>query len=97
MEQSWFSLGFFDLPFPFCPYGKYRHGNDPPDLLLLDSSVHLACNVDSSIVRPSDTVFFSSPVSHLKKLEPFFDPFRQTVYSDEALFIAQHAGKKRGP
>lgn len=82
---------------PFCPFGRYRHGCDPPDSLTLISSLPWAFDCDpSSFARPSDFLTFSLHSQQLSGVEPFVQPFRHTGIHQKFLEPPNLGFKKEG-
>ncbi len=81
----------------FCPFGRYRHGCDPPASLPLMSSHPSAFNCDqSSFARPSDFLTFSLTSQQLSGFEPFVQPFRHTSIHQRFLEPPDPGFRKEG-
>jgi len=65
---------------PFCPFGRYRHGFDPPGQLTRFSFLPCAFACEHfPLDRPSSFFTLSLLSQQLNVLEPFLNPFRPTI------------------
>ncbi len=68
------------LLFLFCPFGRYRHGCDPPKGITRASSLLTVPHYHTSSLAPlSDFFPFAFLSRQLNGNEPLLNPFRQTV------------------